>query len=101
LESPFFCHYNVDFFFFFLKKNKKVLKICGIFRHIFLCIFFKNMSLGSFQRRVRQRTDEGIAAARARMENRQVIPERNVLGVDIMMTPLDFIAEIIQANHWG
>jgi hypothetical protein len=33
------------------------------------------------------------------MENSQAIPERNVVRVDIMVAPLDFIAEIIQANH--
>jgi hypothetical protein len=53
------------------------------------------MSSGISQHRVRQRIDEGIAATRARMENRQAIPERNVLRADIMMAPLDFIAEII------
>jgi hypothetical protein len=35
------------------------------------------------------------------MENRQVIPERNILRVDIMVAPLDFIAQMIQDNHWG
>jgi len=35
------------------------------------------------------------------MENRQVIPEMNIVRADIMVAPLDFIAEMIQANHWG
>jgi hypothetical protein len=39
------------------------------------------------------------AAIRARMDNRQAIPERNVVRADIIMAPLDFITEIIQANH--
>jgi hypothetical protein len=37
------------------------------------------MSSGSSQHRVRQRTEEGIAATRARVENRQAIPERSVV----------------------
>jgi len=59
------------------------------------------MSISSFQRRVRQRTDEGIAAARARIENRQAIPERNVVRADVMVAPLDIIADTIQTYHWG
>jgi hypothetical protein len=46
-------------------------------------------------------TEEGMAATKAKVENRQAIPERNVVRVDIMVAHLDFIAEIIQANHWG
>jgi hypothetical protein len=42
-----------------------------------------------------------MAATRAKVENRQAIPERNVLRADIMVAPLDFIAKIIQTNHWG
>jgi hypothetical protein len=32
---------------FFLETNK-ILIVCGIFGHIFLCIFFRNMSTCSF-----------------------------------------------------
>jgi hypothetical protein len=35
------------------------------------------------------------------VENRQAVPERNVLRADVMVAPLDFIAEIIRDNHWG
>jgi len=35
-----------------------------------------------------------------KVANRQVLPEMNVLRANIMRAPLDFIAEIIQANHW-
>jgi len=59
------------------------------------------MSSGSSQRRVRQRTKEGIAATRARVENRQAIPEKSVVRADIMVAHLDIIYEIIQANPWG
>jgi hypothetical protein len=59
-----------------------------------LCIFFffRKMSSGNSQCRVRQRTDEGIATTKARMESRQVISERNIVRADIMVAPLDFIA---------
>jgi hypothetical protein len=40
--------------------------------------FFRNMSSRRSQRKVRQRTDEGIAATRAKVETRPVIIERNV-----------------------
>jgi hypothetical protein len=53
-------------------------------------VFF--LELGNSQRKVRQRTNEGIAATRARMANKQLIPERNILIPDIMVAPLDFIA---------
>jgi hypothetical protein len=49
---------------------------------------------------VKQRTDEGIAATRARMETRLVIIERNVLKADVMVLPFDFIDQMIQENHW-
>jgi hypothetical protein len=71
----------------------------GIFFLLFF--FFRKKSSGSFQHKVRQRTDEGIATTRARMENKQVIPERNILRANIMVAPLDFIAQMIQDNHWG
>jgi len=35
------------------------------------------------------------------MESREVIPERNIVRVDAMVAPLDFIAQMIQDNHWG
>jgi hypothetical protein len=50
---------------------------------------------------VRRRTEEGHAATMAKLANRQALVERNVLRVDIMRPPLDFIAEIIEANHLG
>jgi hypothetical protein len=41
------------------------------------------------------------AASLAKVENRQAVPERNVLRVDVMVAPLDFIVDIIKDNHWG
>jgi hypothetical protein len=61
----------------------------------------KIMSADSSQRRVRQRTEEAINATLVKVENRQAIPERNVLRADVSMAPLYFIAEIIRDNHWG
>jgi hypothetical protein len=99
LESPFYCCYNAhfsveltgfDIFFFF-----------GIIGNIFFAFCFKKMSSGSSQRRVRQRTEEGIVATKVRMETRQAILERNILWADIIVAPLDFIAQMIQDNHWG
>jgi hypothetical protein len=42
-----------------------------------------------------------MAASIARITNRPVIPERNVVKADIMVAPLDVIFEIIQTYHWG
>jgi hypothetical protein len=57
------------------------------------------MSTGSPQHRVQQRTEEDVAALRAKIMNRAVIPERNVVHADIMVAPLDDIHEIIQTYH--
>jgi hypothetical protein len=59
------------------------------------------MSADSSQHRVRQRTAEAVNATLAKVENKQAIPERNVLKADISVAPLDFIAEIIRDNHCG
>jgi hypothetical protein len=59
------------------------------------------MSASSSQRRVRQRTEEGNAASRAKIANRSVIPKRNVVRADVMVGPLDVISEIIQTYNWG
>jgi hypothetical protein len=58
------------------------------------------MSASSSQLRVHQRTEEGIAATKVRIENRQAIPERNIVQADVMVAPLDIIANIIQTYHW-
>jgi hypothetical protein len=34
------------------------------------------------------------------MESRQVILERNIIREDVTVAPLDFIAQLIQDNHW-
>jgi hypothetical protein len=59
------------------------------------------MSAGSPQHRVRQRTDGEMAALRAKITNRTIIAEWNVVRIDIMVGPLDSIHNIIQTYHWG
>jgi hypothetical protein len=76
-----------------------------IFLRLFLAklvgYFCRNMSAGSPQRRVRQRTEEDRAALRAKIMDRSVIAERNVVLLDIMVAPLDSIHDTIQTYHWG
>jgi hypothetical protein len=59
------------------------------------------MSADSPQRRVRQRTDGELAALRAKIMNRSVIAEHNVVCPNIMVAPLDSIHDIIPTYHWG
>jgi hypothetical protein len=35
------------------------------------------------------------------MDSRQVLPERNILRADLVNAPLNFIAQLIQDNHWA
>jgi hypothetical protein len=42
-----------------------------------------------------------VATFIARIMNRAVIPKRNVIRIDLLVTPLDSINEIIQTYHWG
>jgi hypothetical protein len=57
------------------------------------------MYVGSSQRRVRQRIEEGIAASKARITNRPIILERNVVRANVLVAPLDVINDIIQTYH--
>jgi hypothetical protein len=59
------------------------------------------MFAGGPQRRVRQRTEGELEALRAKIMNKSVIVERNVVQADIMVAPLDSIHDIIQTYHWG
>jgi hypothetical protein len=68
---------------------------------IMLVSFCRVMSAGSPQRRVCQRTEGDRAALRAKIMDRPVIAERNVVRSDIMVAPLDSIHDIIQTYHWG
>jgi hypothetical protein len=64
-------------------------------------LFCRIMSASSPQRRVRQRTEGDRVALRAKIMDRTVIAERNVVRFDIMVAPLDSIHDIIQTYHWG
>jgi hypothetical protein len=70
-----------------------------IFLAYLVCYFYKIMSGGSPQRKVHQRTEEDVATFKARIMNRAVNPERNVIRADIMVAPLDSIHEIIHTYH--
>jgi hypothetical protein len=59
------------------------------------------MFAASPQLRVRQRTDGDRAALRAKIMDRPVIAERNVVRSDIMVAPLNSIHDTIQTYHWG
>jgi hypothetical protein len=59
------------------------------------------MSAGSSQCRVQQRTEGDLAALRAKIMDRIVIAERNVVCADIMVAPPDSIHNIIKTYHWG
>jgi hypothetical protein len=59
------------------------------------------MSVGSSQRKVCQRIEEGIVASRARIANMAVILETNVVKADVFVAPLDVINDNIQTYNWG
>jgi hypothetical protein len=59
------------------------------------------MSAGSPPRRVRQRLVEDRATIQAKIMDRTVIAEWNVLRVDIVVPTLDNILAIIQKYNWG
>jgi hypothetical protein len=92
LGSPFYCHYNAEIF----GTTQTFLEL---FLAIFLVILCRTMFVGSSQRRVQQRTKEGIAASRARITNRKAILGRNVVRADALVAPLDVIDDIIQTYH--
>jgi hypothetical protein len=71
------------------------------FWQILLVSFCRIMSAGSLQRKVYQRTKEDRAALQAKIMDRSVIAEQNVVRSDIMVPPLDNIHDIIQTYHWG
>jgi len=76
-----------------------------IFLRIFLAYlvgyFYRIMSACNPWRRLCQRTEEDVAAFRAKIMNRAVNSERNVIRANIMVAPLDGIYEIIQTYNWG
>jgi hypothetical protein len=81
--------YNANFF----NKNTNISE--NFFWHILLVITCRIMFADSPQCKVRQRTKKDVAASRAMIMNRHVIPEGNVVRADIMVAPLNGIHEII------
>jgi hypothetical protein len=59
------------------------------------------MSAVSSQRKVCQRIEEERSALQAKIMDRTVIAERNVVRFDIMVPLLDSIYETIQTYQWG
>jgi hypothetical protein len=66
---------------------------------VLLYLISRTMFAGSPQRRVHQRIEEDVAASKAKIMNRPIIPKRNVFRADIMVAPLDDIHQIIQTYH--
>jgi hypothetical protein len=96
LKSPFYCCNNARFSY----GTNKNLTFLRLFLANLVCYFCKNMSAGSPQRRVQQRTEGDLAALRAKILDRTVIAERNVVHADIMVA-LGSIHDIIQTYHWA
>jgi hypothetical protein len=86
---PNFCYPNKNIFGLFFSLDNS----CWI--------FYRIMSAGSPPRRVCQRLVEDRAAIQAKIMDRSVIAERNVLQADFMVPPLDNILDIIQTYNWG
>jgi membrane protein implicated in regulation of membrane protease activity len=93
LKSPVYCCYN------FLRDLPRIF--LDYFLQILLVSFFSIMSTVSSQRRVRQRTEEDRSSLQAKIMDRTVIAERNVVRSDIMVPPLDSIYDTIQTYYWG
>jgi hypothetical protein len=64
-------------------------------------LFYKIISTDSPQRRVHQRTEGDRTALRAKIMDRPIIAEPNVVRSDIMVALLDSIHDTIQTYHWG
>jgi hypothetical protein len=71
-----------------------ILLVCNFweveFTAVIMPIFFFGLTKPNIQR-----TEEGNVASRAKIANRPIIPQRNVVRDDVMVAPLDFINEII------
>jgi hypothetical protein len=80
---------------FFLGLTKPIILGVIFGNFFFLIILSRIMSASSSRCIVQQRTEEGNATSRAKIANRPVIPEWNVVKANVMVTPLDFIREII------
>jgi hypothetical protein len=95
-KSPFYYRYNAEFS---MCTNKIIY--FGLFLANLVGFFCRIMSTGSPQGRVCQRTEGDRAALSAKIMDRPVIAERNIVRSDIMVAPLDSIHDTIQTYHWG
>jgi hypothetical protein len=89
-KSAFHCCYNAEFS---MSINKNIS--FGLLFANLVGFFCRIMSASSPQCRVRQRIEGDRAALRAKIMDRPVIPERNVVQLDIMVAPLDSIHDTI------
>jgi len=96
-KNPFYCYHNAGF----SMCTNKIIFFGLLFLANLVGFFCRTMSAGSPQCRARQRTEGDRAALRAKIMDRPVIAERNVIRSDIMVAPLDSIHDTIQTFHWG
>jgi hypothetical protein len=96
-KNPCYSSYNAGFFF---GTNNNLIFLRILLAYL-VGYFYRIMSASSPQRRVRQSTEEDVAAFRAKIMNKVAIPGRNVIHADIMVAPLNDIHEIIKTYHWG
>jgi len=96
-EKSFYCCHNARFSMY----TNKIIFFELLFLANLVEFFCRTMLVGSPQHRVRQRTEGDRAALRAKIMDRPVIAERNVIRSDIMVAPLDSIHDTIQTFHWG
>jgi len=96
-KNPFYCCHNAGF----SLCTNKIISFGLLFLANLVDFFCKTMSTSSPQHRVRQRTEGDRSALKAKIMDRPIIAERNVVRSDIMVAPLDSIHDTIQTYHWG
>jgi hypothetical protein len=94
-KNLFYCCHNARF----SMSTNKIISFGLLFLANLVGFFYITMSVGSPQHKVRQRTEGDRAALRAKIMDRPVIAERNVVCSDIMVAPLDSIHDTIQTYH--
>jgi hypothetical protein len=77
-KSPFYYHYNARF----SSGTNKNLTFLRLFLANLVGCFCKNRSTGSQQRRVRKRIEGDLVALGAKIMDRTIIDERNVIRAD-------------------
>ncbi len=74
-KNPYYSYYNAGFFF---GTNNNLIFLRILLAYL-VGYFYRIIYVGIPQRRVQQRTEEDVTAFRAKIKNRTVIPERNVV----------------------